>query len=368
MNLSLYLLDTALNDPNNFTDEGGLLGDRKPTNNPNIYQPPPPSDVVSLPPSTSVTGGPQPIKGLGDFISLPFPILMPMDDLQPIANRTITRYPGSPSNWPIEAFYANVPQIFSTDEEARINELIKQKEQELHDQFYADEKNHPNYFLKKARHIGARLVHGFYDKLAELKADLVSERQNVQELLEKLLPEGAFDEIPAYTLEQQYEAAAAIHDEIDQFFKTKLAYDYLPEVKALDNLLIGVLPPPNSVIWEILGQMRLPMSFANMVKGWKLGGCVRNLTSQGNLPKWTTVRRRYWKNEAFLNKTKYTEANLKRMERGLAAKKYNKITEKWEKIELHHHLLPQRSGGLFDFKQLTPAEHAAADPYRRIGK
>lgn len=34
-------------------------------------------------------------------------------------------------------------------------------------------------------------------------------------------------------------------------------------------------------------------------------------------------------------------------------------------MELHHHKVPQRSGGLFDFIKVWPDEHRALDPFRR---
>jgi RHS repeat-associated protein len=43
-------------------------------------------------------------------------------------------------------------------------------------------------------------------------------------------------------------------------------------------------------------------SFGNKTPnlGWKVGSPITNLTSKGNVPAWSTVRQRYWKNEAFL--------------------------------------------------------------------
>ena len=63
---------------------------------------------------------------------------------------------------------------------------------------------------------------------------------------------------------------------------------------------------------------------------------------------------------------KPTPENLMRMERGLAPQKFNKDVGRMESVELHDEP-PQRDGGLFDFKPMTPAEHAEADAYRHIG-
>lgn len=57
---------------------------------------------------------------------------------------------------------------------------------------------------------------------------------------------------------------------------------------------------------------------------------------------------------------------IPRMEKGLAPQRKNKITGQWESKELHH-MPPQREGGLFDFIELWPDEHAAVDNLRRIG-
>lgn len=34
--------------------------------------------------------------------------------------------------------------------------------------------------------------------------------------------------------------------------------------------------------------------------GWKVGEPITNQTAKGNVPAWSTVRQRFWKNEAFL--------------------------------------------------------------------
>ena len=100
-------------------------------------------------------------------------------------------------------------------------------------------------------------------------------------------------------------------------------------------------------------------------KGWKVGDDIRNLTSKGNLPKWNTVRQRYWKNQAYYNSNNYSAENVIRMQQGLAPQRLNPVTGLMESMELHHHMVPQRDGGLFDFIQVWPNEHLAIDPYRR---
>jgi RHS repeat-associated protein len=100
-------------------------------------------------------------------------------------------------------------------------------------------------------------------------------------------------------------------------------------------------------------------------RGWKVGDAISNLTAKGNIPSWSTVRQRFWKNEAFLNASKYSQNNLLRMQKGLAPQRLNPNTGLMESMELHHHILPQRNGGLFDFMKVWPDEHRAIDPFRR---
>jgi RHS repeat-associated protein len=100
-------------------------------------------------------------------------------------------------------------------------------------------------------------------------------------------------------------------------------------------------------------------------RGWKVGDAISNLTAKGNIPSWSTVRQRFWKNEEFLNASKYSQNNLLRMQKGLAPQRLNPNTGLMESMELHHHILPQRNGGLFDFMKVWPDEHRAIDPFRR---
>ena len=53
------------------------------------------------------------------------------------------------------------------------------------------------------------------------------------------------------------------------------------------------------------------------------------------------------------------------MEKGLAPTRKNKITGNIESKELHH-APPQRDGGLFDFIEVWPDEHALLDSFRRM--
>jgi hypothetical protein len=100
--------------------------------------------------------------------------------------------------------------------------------------------------------------------------------------------------------------------------------------------------------------------------GWKVGDPITNLTSKGNIPAWSTVRQRFWKNEFFLNSSKYPDvSNLLRMKKGLAPQFKNPKTGILESMELHHNKVPQRKGGLFEFIKVTPEQHKKIDPFRQ---
>ncbi len=65
-------------------------------------------------------------------------------------------------------------------------------------------------------------------------------------------------------------------------------------------------------------------------RGWKVGDDITALTRAGNAPSWSTVRQRYWKNEAFYNPFTYPN-DLSRMKKGLAPKGRDGFS-----MELHH--------------------------------
>ena len=102
-------------------------------------------------------------------------------------------------------------------------------------------------------------------------------------------------------------------------------------------------------------------------RGWKVGQSITNLTARGRIPSWSAVRRRFWKNEALFNPDVYDAANLARMrQRGLAPQRVNDLTGAMESMELHH-TPAVRDGGHFEFTPLWPDDHAAVDPFRRLG-
>ena len=85
-------------------------------------------------------------------------------------------------------------------------------------------------------------------------------------------------------------------------------------------------------------------------KGWQVGDDVSNLTKAGNEPSWTTVRQRYWKNQAHLNSDAYSPENLQRMKKGLAPIVDN------APMELHH-TFRRKGANFYIFEPVTKAQH-----------
>ena len=84
--------------------------------------------------------------------------------------------------------------------------------------------------------------------------------------------------------------------------------------------------------------------------GWHVGDDITNLTKAGNTPSWSTVRQRYWKNEAFYSPELYPN-DLNRLKKGLAP-----IGDDFAPMELHHPL--GRTGdNFFIFEPLTQTQH-----------
>ena len=102
---------------------------------------------------------------------------------------------------------------------------------------------------------------------------------------------------------------------------------------------------------------------SDIKKGWKVGEDITNLTKAGNIPSWSTLKSRYWKNKAFYFADEYSDANLKRMSRGLAPQfdDGNGIYS----MELHH-MLGRKGNNYYLFFEVTPTQHAKIDPFRFI--
>ena len=101
--------------------------------------------------------------------------------------------------------------------------------------------------------------------------------------------------------------------------------------------------------------------------GWSVGDDIYSLTAAGNRPSWSTVRARFWKNEAANPQYgTWTEAQLARMSTGRAPMRYNPDKGGWESMELSHEPVPFRDGGT-TFVPRWPQDHAAVDPFRHPG-
>ena len=88
-------------------------------------------------------------------------------------------------------------------------------------------------------------------------------------------------------------------------------------------------------------------------KGWKLGDNVTKLTKAGNKPSWSTIRNRYWKNEALLNSHKYTDPkDIDLMKKGRAPIGYDS-----KPMELHHPLGREKGDNLFIFYPMHHTDH-----------
>ena len=102
---------------------------------------------------------------------------------------------------------------------------------------------------------------------------------------------------------------------------------------------------------------------------WRKGDDIFDLTTRGREPVWSTIARRYWKNESMKEGVlgKWDAENVQRMRKGLAPQRNNPKTGEIESMELHHHPVPRRHGGR-DFIPVWPEDHARLDHYRRLKK
>ncbi|MEV0682155.1 RHS repeat-associated core domain-containing protein [Actinosynnema sp. NPDC050436] len=102
---------------------------------------------------------------------------------------------------------------------------------------------------------------------------------------------------------------------------------------------------------------------------WKVGDDPFAPKASGDNPMWSTVRSRFWKNEA--NEPgavdQYGAANVSRMKRGSAPQRKNPRTGEIESMELSHEPVPLREGGT-SVTPRWPDEHAMLDPYRHVKK
>jgi RHS repeat-associated protein len=97
-------------------------------------------------------------------------------------------------------------------------------------------------------------------------------------------------------------------------------------------------------------------------KGWKVGDPIDNLTKAGNEPSWSTVRARYWKNEAMNNPFDYSVENLNLMNNGRAPFDVDLGVS----MEIHH--INGRNimnpNNINNLMKVWPWQHAEIDKFR----
>lgn len=107
-------------------------------------------------------------------------------------------------------------------------------------------------------------------------------------------------------------------------------------------------------------------SAATQTKRWQVGDSHNAPTAAGN-PSWSTVRARFWKNEAAEPQYgQWSAAQTERMATGRAPQRYNPDKGDMESMELSHEPIPLRDGGT-DVVPRWPQDHAAVDPFRHPG-
>ena len=233
----------------------------------------------------------------------------------------------------------------------------------------------------KARELGSFLAHETLEGITQLTSWVPGLFEEIKDLAAKILPETPSNSdnfLWKGSPSENFESLLATgHEKIDEAFSTNQASLYPKE--ADNKYTIGIIPLPGSLSIAGSPAGRIPLTLAADACGWEVGESITNRTIFGTVPKWSTVRRRYWKNEAaqvraasgdpkyLSDPVKYSEENIRRMEQGLAPQRLNLDKTVYESVELHH-IPPQREGGLFDFVEMWPDEHAGADEFRRIGR
>ncbi|MGW1530337.1 RHS repeat-associated core domain-containing protein [Streptomyces sp. NPDC002159] len=101
---------------------------------------------------------------------------------------------------------------------------------------------------------------------------------------------------------------------------------------------------------------------------WKVGEDYSKPTKNGRAPSMSTMRKRFWKNEAAEPDAadQYGAANISRMKRGMAPRR-QRPDGSWESMELSHEPIPERDGGML-LTPRWPKDHVLMDPggHRRL--
>jgi hypothetical protein len=225
-------------------------------------------------------------------------------------------------------------------------------------------------FLQNAREFGAAVAHSAFEGVSTIVSVVPHLLEEIRDAGERFVPKDVCDFQPTEVfnpLGNYKYAVDKAHKAIDQLFGTSQSQDV--PIRS-PEFTYAVLPPPGFVGPEVSSSGRVAATQVNSTRGWKVGQQIQNRTFWGGVPKWSTIRSRHWKNQAQWAKSnpghKYGDANIPRMEQGMAPQRFNPKTGQMESMELHH-TPPQREGGLFDFVEVWPEEHAKLDPNRYMG-
>jgi hypothetical protein len=122
-------------------------------------------------------------------------------------------------------------------------------------------------------------------------------------------------------------------------------------VVACGGAIVKVATKADDVVDAVKTVDRIDDAVDTVKTGWRLGDDITNLTKAGNAPSWTTVRQRYWKNEAYANPNAYSFNDLYRMKQG-----YAPIGDHGFPMELHHPF-GRKDGYFYTFEPLTHTDH-----------
>ena len=229
-------------------------------------------------------------------------------------------------------------------------------------------------FTQNVKEYGIILAHKLLEETSEIVSVVPHLLDEIRDIGERCIPSSVCDlqtsDIynPIGNFEDTVERG---HQAIDNFFGVDQSQARTENQDNGPEFALGILPPPSALGSVVASEGKVAMTQVSSTCGWRVGQPIQNRTWWGGVPKWNTVRSRHWKNQAQLAKSnpnaKYFPEDISRMERGLAPQRINNITGQMESKELHH-IPPQRDGGLFDFIEVWPDEHANLDPKRYLGR
>ncbi|MCX4704201.1 polymorphic toxin-type HINT domain-containing protein [Streptomyces sp. NBC_01373] len=114
--------------------------------------------------------------------------------------------------------------------------------------------------------------------------------------------------------------------------------------------------------YVLAGEAPVLVHNSNCGGRWKLGEDYSKPNKNGVAPSMSTMRKRFWKNEAAEPGAadQYGAANISRMKRGMAPQR-QRPDGSWESMELSHEPIPERDGGML-ITPRWPEDHVLMDP------